>query len=97
MRDFLDASKKREIDEKISMIYSYADFVRNLGQGRQIDLFIERLLADIRALGRIKRSIRSEQKEQTIVAKNRLMTELRHHNYNQEADRVEEVFTARLW
>jgi hypothetical protein len=97
LRDFLVVSKKREIDEKVAMLYGYSESVRGMGAGVQTDLFIERLLSDIRALGRMKKSIKDEQKEQVIVAKNRLVNELRTLHYNQEANRVEEVFTARLW
>jgi len=98
LRDFLDVSKKSEIDQKIAMMYGYADDVRNNWKADfKTDLRIERILADVRSVGRLKKSIKNEQKEHLISAKNRFLEELRNKGYNQEANRIEEVFVSYLW
>lgn len=59
---------------------------------------VEKILADIRAIGRIKKSIKEQEQIEAIkVAKNRLIREMKAANYQKEADRIEEVFHARLW
>jgi hypothetical protein len=98
LRDFLTVSKKSEIDQKIAMMYGYAEDVRkNWKDNFKTDLKIERILADIRSVGRLKKAIKDEQKEYLISAKNRFLVELREKGYNLEANRIEEVFVSYLW
>lgn len=98
LNDFLRASKKREVDEKIAMFYGYAAEVQSWQKnGIDVDLILEKILADIRAVGRIKRSVKDEQKEAVITAKNRLLNKLRTATYEQHANRIEEVFKSNLW
>ena len=98
LRDFLTVSKKSEIDQKIAMMYGYAEDVRNNWKNDfKTDLKIERILADIRSIGRLRKAIKDEQKEYLISAKNRFLEELRKKGYNQEANRIEEVFVSYLW
>jgi len=98
LRDFLTVSKKSEIDQKIAMMYGYAEDVRNNWKNDfKTDLKIERILADIRSVGRLRKAIKNEQKEYLISAKNRFLEELRKKGYNQEANRIEEVFVSYLW
>ena len=93
LTDFLEVSKKSEIDQKIAMMYGYAEDVRsNWEENFRTDLKIERILADVRSVGRLRKSIKDEQKEYLISAKNRFLEELRKKGYNQEANRIEEVF-----
>lgn len=97
LRDFLHATKKREVDEKIAMFYGYAAEVETWQKnGVDVDLMLEKILADIRAVGRIKRSIKDEQKEFITTAKNRLVNKLRTTTYEQHATRIEEVFKSNL-
>jgi hypothetical protein len=97
LRDFLEASKKSEIDQKIAMMYRYAEDVRNNWKdGFKTDLKIERILADVRSVGRLKKAIKDEQKEYLTSAKNRFLEELRKKGYNQETNRIEEVFSSYL-
>jgi|SoiMethySBSTD1v2_1073268.scaffolds.fasta_scaffold1256173_2 hypothetical protein len=52
LRDFLHATKKREVDEKIAMFYGYAAEVQTWeSSGVDADLMLEKILADIRAVG----------------------------------------------
>jgi hypothetical protein len=61
--DFLTVSKKSEIDQKIAMMYGYAEDVRNnWNENFKTDLKIERILADIRSVGRLRKAIKDEQK-----------------------------------
>ena len=93
LTDFLEVSKKSEIDQKIAMMYGYAEDVRsNWEKDFKTDLKIERILSDVRSVGRLKKAIKDEQKEYLISAKNRFLEELRKKGYNQEANRIEEVF-----
>jgi hypothetical protein len=80
------------------MMYGYAEDVRiNWKDDFKTDLKIERILADVRSVGRLKKAIKDEQKEYLISAKNRFLEELRKKGYNQEANRIEEVFVSYLW
>jgi hypothetical protein len=98
LNDFLRASKKREVDEKIAMFYGYAAEVQSWQKsGIDVDLMLEKILADIRAVGRIKKSIKDEQKEAVITAKNRLVNKMQIAMYEQHASRIEEVFKSNLW
>ena len=98
LRDFLTVSKKSEIDQKIAMMYGYAEDVRNNWNEKfKTDLKIERILADVRSVGRLRKAIKDEQKEHLISAKNRFLEELRKKGYNQESNRIEEVFVSYLW
>jgi hypothetical protein len=98
LRDFLTVSKKSEIDQKIAMMYGYAEDVRNnWNENFKTDLKIERILADIRSVGRLRKAIKDEQKEQLVSSKNRFLEELKKKGYNQEANRIEEVFVSYLW
>lgn len=98
LNDFLRVSKKREVDEKIAMFYGYAADVQSWQKnGIDVDLMLEKILADIRAVGRIKGSVKNEQKEAVVTAKNRLINKLRTATYEQHADRIEEVFKSNLW
>jgi hypothetical protein len=98
LRDFLTVSKKSEIDQKIAMMYGYAEDVRNnWNENFKTHLKIERILADIRSVGRLRKAIKDEQKEQLVSSKNRFLEELKKKGYNQEANRIEEVFVSYLW
>ena len=69
----------------------------NWEENFRTDLKIERILADVRSVGRLRKSIKDEQKEYLTSAKNRFLEELRKKGYNQEANRIEEVFVSYLW
>jgi hypothetical protein len=98
LREFLFVSKKREVDEKIAMFYGYAAEVQSWQKnGIDVDLILEKILADIRAVGRIKKSVKDEQKESVITAKNRLVSRMRTATYEKHADRIDEVFKSSLW
>ena len=79
------------------MMYGYAEDVRNnWNENFKTDLKIERILADIRSVGRLRKAIKDEQKEELISSKNRFLEELKKKGYNQEANRIEEVFLSYL-
>lgn len=90
VRDFFLESKKGQIDEKIAMLYSYALISRGLAEENR-SLMVERMSADIRSIGRLRKSIRDEQLENMLTAKDALIKEIRSINPN-DAEKLSRVF-----
>ena len=90
VRDFFLESKKGEIDEKIAMLYGYALAAKGLTEENR-NLMVERMAADIRSIGRLRKSIRDEQLENLLSAKDTLISEMRAISQN-DADRLLRVF-----
>jgi hypothetical protein len=90
VRDFFLESKKGQIDEKIAILYSHALTARTLTEQNRY-LMVERMAADIRSIGRLRKSIRDEQLENILSAKDVLISEIRTVNQN-DADRLLRVF-----
>jgi hypothetical protein len=90
VRDFFLESKKGQVDEKTAMLYSYALAARDLTEENR-NLMIERMAADIRSIGRLRKSIKDEQLENMLSAKDKLISEIRVVNQN-DAERLLRVF-----
>jgi hypothetical protein len=95
IRDFLTESKKAQIDEKIAMLYNYAEAITNwsnLGVAFPHHT-IDRMESDIRSIGRIRRSVKDEQLEALLAATDAVLAAMRP-SYENEARRVERIFRA---
>jgi hypothetical protein len=57
-----------------------------------MNFVLERILSDIRSIGRIRRSIKDEQLENMLVAKNALLAEMRAADFGNQANRIEIAF-----
>jgi hypothetical protein len=88
--DLFLESKKWQIDEKIAMFYSYALLSRGLTEENR-NLMVERMAADIRSIGRLRKSLKDEQLENMLSARDALIIELRAVNPN-DANRLVRVF-----
>jgi hypothetical protein len=60
-------------------------------------VLIKRLQSDIRAIGRIKDSIETGQREDLTRAKEDLLKQMRKSEFNQESEEVDFVFKLWLW
>jgi hypothetical protein len=60
VKDFLTESKKAQVDEKIAMLYNYAEAVTNWSNTNVVfpPHTINRMESDIRSIGRIRKSIK---------------------------------------
>ena len=90
VRDFFLESKKGQVDEKIAMLYSYALSSRGLTEENR-NLMVERMAADIRSIGRLRKSIKDEQLENMLSARDALIAALSGVNPN-DANRLLRVF-----
>jgi hypothetical protein len=93
VRDFLLETKKGQIDEKIAMLYVYTMNVYSWkSPNYNMNFVLEIILSDIRSIGRIRRSIKDEQLENMLVAKNALLAEMRAADFGNQANRIEIAF-----
>jgi hypothetical protein len=99
VRDFLLETKKGEVDQKIAMLYGYAMNVRTWrDETVDINLMMGRIVADIWTIGRIRKSIRDEQRDNLLLARNALIREMRNNGFNDEVERIETLFKSfYLW
>lgn len=99
LRDFLRDSKRGQVDEKIAVIIGHTLRYREMSaQDTHIqirDLFLRRLTSDIRAIGRIRDSIGTSQRDDLDRAIHDLLTTMRSSGFNDDADEVDRVY--RLW
>ena len=103
VRDFLLETKKGEIDQKIAMLYGYAMSVRTWRDQNDaivvdMNLMMARIVADIWTIGRIRKSIRDEQRDSLLQARNALIREVRINDFDDEVGRIETLFRSfYLW
>ena len=84
--------KKSQIDEKRAMIYKYANDVKKWKkEGDNATFVSERIVADILAMGRIRKIMDFEQKAELNKALICLIDEMRKDEYGNEANRIETV------
>jgi hypothetical protein len=99
IRDFLRDSKIGQVDEKIGIIYIHANsalqYERADANARMF--WTQRIRSDIRALGRIKDSIDTPQREDLTVAMQSLVREMSRLNLTEEAEQIRTVFYQWLW
>jgi hypothetical protein len=88
IKDFLREIKRSQIDEKIAMLYGYSSSVKTWKNTR-IDFMIERILSDIRAVGRIKTAINDDQRERLVVALTELFEEMKREGYTEQVSKIE--------
>jgi hypothetical protein len=95
IKDFMTEAKKSQIDEKIAMLWNYAEFITNLSNTNAAfpSHTINRMESDIRSIGRIRKSIKDEQLESLLAATDALLAAMQPR-YGNEANRVERIFKA---
>jgi hypothetical protein len=81
-----------QVDEKIAMMWGYAQDASELGNVAVITNWTNRILADITALGRIRTSASTDQTTQLALAVTALIQELTAHGHQAEAQQIEGVF-----
>ena len=72
------------------MLYNYAAIIGELKEENR-NLMIERMAADIRSMGRLRKSIKDEQLENILLAKDALLKKIGPVNSN-DADRLLKTF-----
>ncbi len=92
IRDFMAEAKKAQVDERIAMLYNYAETIRSWSD-RGLTFAhhtIDRMESDIRSIGR---SIKDEQLEALLAATDAVLAAMQPR-FDNEARTVERVFRA---
>jgi len=95
IKDSIQETRRGLIDEKIAMMYGYVNDV-NSWKARNINVeyMTERIIADIRSVGRIKHSVKDKQKENLKLAGEGLQHEMTNEGYTHQSSQLNSVFNS---
>ena len=94
-KDFIQETRRGLIDEKIAMIYGYANDVKSWKiKNINIEYITERIIADIRSVSRIKDSVKDEQKENLKLAVEGLQNEMTKEGYSHQSSKLNSIFNS---
>ncbi len=97
LNDFLNETRRGLVDEKIAMLYGYANDVKNWDSDIEIKYKPERIKSDMRSLGRMKKAIQQGQKEDLVTAKDDLLVEMnKNSKLKNAASDIDRVFSTWL-
>jgi hypothetical protein len=98
INDFLNETRRGLVDEKIAMLYGYAEDVKKWNNSSTDSEYkVQRIMSDLRSLGRMKKVIQKGQKEDLTTAKDRVLGEMRKKSeLIQQANEIDNVFNAWL-
>lgn len=94
-KDFIQETRHGLIDEKIAMMYGYANDVKSWkDRNINVEYITERIISYIRSVGRIKDSVKEEQKENLKLAVEGLQHEMTNEGYTHNSSRLKSVFNS---
>jgi len=77
------------------MMYGYANDVKSWKtRNINVEYITERIIADIRSVGRIKDSVKDEQKENLKLALEGLQHEITNEGYTHQSSKLNSVFNS---